>query len=45
MMTGFVEKVLDLLFQKELVISTSANDSHLLKKDPTPWNRFFDYKC
>jgi hypothetical protein len=45
MMAGFVEKLLDFLFQKELGISTPAEDSHFLKKDPTPWNRFFYYKC
>lgn len=41
----FVENVLDFLLQKKLRISTPANDSHILKKDPTLWNRFFDYKC
>ena len=45
MMAGFVEKVLDFLFQKEIGISTPANDSRLLKEDRTPWNRFFGYKC
>lgn len=28
MMAGFVEKILDFLFQKELGISTPANDSY-----------------
>jgi len=44
MMAGFVEQVLGFLFQKQLGIFAPANDSHLLKKDPTQWNMFFDYK-
>jgi hypothetical protein len=44
-MASFVEKILDFLFLKALGISTPACDYHLLQKDPTPRNRFYDYKC